>query len=59
MSLPTKHRGFVVTERGKIEMLEQDLLNCSDSQVLVKVKAIAINPADWKVCVFFGLRVRV
>jgi hypothetical protein len=53
MSLPAKHRGFVVTERGKIEIKEQVLANCNDDQVLVKVKAVAINPADWKVCIFF------
>jgi hypothetical protein len=53
MSLPAKNRGFVVTERGKIEIKEQVLANCNDGQILVKVKAVAINPADWKVCVFF------
>jgi hypothetical protein len=53
MSLPATHRGFVVKERGKIEINEQVLANCNDDQVLVKVKAVAINPADWKVCVFF------
>lgn len=48
MSLPNKNRGVVLIERGQIAIKDQELSKWNDDQVLIKVKAVAINPADWK-----------
>ncbi|CAG7848943.1 SubName: Full=Related to toxD protein {ECO:0000313/EMBL:CCA74644.1} [Serendipita indica DSM 11827] len=48
MSLPSNHTALVVVERGKVAIKQQALPECADDEVLVKVKAVAINPTDWK-----------
>ncbi|PVG04011.1 GroES-like protein [Serendipita vermifera] len=48
MSLPDKNRGVVLIERGQIAIKDQEFPKYNDDQVLIRVKAVAINPADWK-----------
>lgn len=48
MSLPSNHKALVVVERGKVTLKQQPLPECGDDEVLVKVKAVAINNIDWK-----------
>jgi NADPH:quinone reductase-like Zn-dependent oxidoreductase len=49
MSLPSHHRALVVVEKGKVAVNEQPLPKFSDDEILVRVKAVALNPTDWKV----------
>lgn len=48
MSLPSTHRAITVTEKGKVAVQERPLPQFNDDQVLVKVKAVSLNPTDWK-----------
>ncbi|PVG04010.1 hypothetical protein CPB86DRAFT_822001 [Serendipita vermifera] len=48
MSLPSTHRAITVTERGKVTVQERPLPQFNDDQVLVKVRAVSLNPTDWK-----------
>jgi NADPH:quinone reductase-like Zn-dependent oxidoreductase len=52
-NLPTTHRALVVTEKGKVALKEVPIPKLEDDQVLVRVKAVAINPIDWKVSTLF------
>ena len=49
MSLPATHKALVVLEPGKFITKEQALPKYGDDELLVKVKAVALNPTDWKV----------
>jgi len=55
MSLPSQHRALIVVEKGKVAVQEQPLPRFSDEEILVRVRAVALNPTDWKVRIF-GLR---
>ncbi|KIM27903.1 hypothetical protein M408DRAFT_70528 [Serendipita vermifera MAFF 305830] len=48
MSLPSQHRALVVTEKGKVGVKVQPLPKFSDEEILVRVRAVALNPTDWK-----------
>jgi len=48
MSLPATHKALVVVEPGKVTVKEQPLPKYGDDELLVKVKAVALNPTDWK-----------
>ncbi|KDQ11911.1 hypothetical protein BOTBODRAFT_176905 [Botryobasidium botryosum FD-172 SS1] len=48
MSLPNTHRALVVIEQGKTAVREKNLPALDPQGVLIKVKAVALNPTDWK-----------
>ncbi|CAG7850167.1 Protein TOXD [Serendipita indica DSM 11827] len=48
MSLPATHKALVVVEPGKVAVKEQPLPKYGDDELLVNVKAVALNPTDWK-----------
>ncbi|KAG8818006.1 hypothetical protein FRC17_011004 [Serendipita sp. 399] len=48
MSLPANHQALVLIETGKAEIKTQPVPALDDDSVLVKVKAVALNPTDWK-----------
>ncbi|KZV68035.1 GroES-like protein [Peniophora sp. CONT] len=45
---PSTHAAAVVTEKGDIELRTLAIPKPDDGEVLVKVIATALNPADWK-----------
>jgi hypothetical protein len=49
MSVPTVHRGAVVKQHGEVEIKEQAVPKYTEDQVLIKVKAVSIDPVDFKV----------
>jgi hypothetical protein len=49
MSLPSKHHALVVIAKGKVAVQEKNIPTFSDDEILVRVKAVALNPTDWKV----------
>ena len=56
MSLPSTHRALVLVEKGKVAVKEQPLPKLGDNEILVHVKAVALNPTDWKVRIFSSTR---
>jgi len=48
MTLPSTHKALVVEEKGKVKVNEQPLPHYGEDQVLVRVKAVSLNPTDWK-----------
>ncbi|KDQ11901.1 hypothetical protein BOTBODRAFT_176897 [Botryobasidium botryosum FD-172 SS1] len=48
MSLPATQRALTVAEPGRTVVLEKALPKFEPEKILVKVKAVALNPADWK-----------
>jgi len=44
---PTKMKAMKVVEKGKAEIQEVPMPKLRPSYVLVKVKAVALNPTDW------------
>lgn len=48
MSVPTVHRGVVVKKQGEVEIKEQALPKYTEDQILVRVKAVSLNPVDFK-----------
>ncbi|TKA27003.1 hypothetical protein B0A50_05194 [Salinomyces thailandicus] len=45
---PSKMKAIKVVEKGKAELQEVPVPKLKDDYVLVKVKAVALNPTDWK-----------
>ena len=50
MSYPTTHRTVTVVEKGKVSIQEKQLPVLGEENILVRVRSVALNPADWKVC---------
>ncbi|KAG8835646.1 hypothetical protein FRC18_000195 [Serendipita sp. 400] len=48
MSVPSTHQALALVEQGKVEIKTQPLPELDDDSVLVKIKAVALNPTDWK-----------
>ncbi|KDQ18861.1 hypothetical protein BOTBODRAFT_126684 [Botryobasidium botryosum FD-172 SS1] len=48
MSIPNTHHALVVVEQGKAAVREKALPKVSSDKILIKVKAVALNPTDWK-----------
>ncbi len=55
MSLPSTHNALVVIEKGKVAVKQQPLPKFNEDEILIRVRAVALNPTDWKVC-FRGVR---
>ncbi|KAI0395103.1 GroES-like protein [Xylariaceae sp. FL0594] len=48
-AIPHTNRAIVCTEKGKAEIRDNlPIPQLSDGQILVKVRAVGINPTDWK-----------
>lgn len=50
MSYPTTHQTITVVEKGKVSIQEKQLPVLGEENILVRVRSVALNPADWKVC---------
>lgn len=50
MSYPTTHRAVTVVEKGKVSIQEKQLPVLGEENILVRVRSVALNPADWKAC---------
>jgi NADPH:quinone reductase-like Zn-dependent oxidoreductase len=48
------NRAIVVQEKGKAEAAEVTVPELRDDYIIVKVRAVALNPTDWK-HIDFGL----
>jgi len=48
MTLPKTQRALTVIEQGKTAVREKDLPALNSASILIKVKAVALNPTDWK-----------
>ncbi|KAI8826835.1 chaperonin 10-like protein [Fimicolochytrium jonesii] len=49
---PTMSKAVIVKEKGQLVIESVPELTVSDSQVLIKSKAVSINPIDWKMSNF-------
>jgi aspyridone synthetase trans-acting enoyl reductase len=49
MSLPSTHNALVVIERGKVAVKQQSVPRFNEDEILIRVRAVALNPTDWKV----------
>lgn len=43
------HRAVVVLEKGKTTVSDKPIPTLKEDEILVKVKAVTLNPTDWKV----------
>lgn len=48
---PSTMKAIKVVSHGKAEIQQVPLPKLRDDYVLVKVKAVALNPTDWFVCI--------
>lgn len=61
MSSTQTHRALVVLEKGKTTIsADKPIPSVSEDGILVKVKAVTLNPTDWKVrpipCLWFDFQ---
>lgn len=42
------NKAIVIAEKGKAEIRELPLPKLTEGHILVKVKAVGLNPTDWK-----------
>jgi len=57
MSLPATHKAFIVAERfGRLQVQDLPVPRPGKGQILVKVKAASLNPIDWELHKYDGLK---
>ena len=44
----TKNTAIIVQKRGEAALVEASIPKLQDDYILIKTKAIALNPTDWK-----------
>lgn len=48
MTLPTKHKALVLKAQNDLSIETFDVYHPEAGELLVRVEAVALNPADWK-----------